>query len=211
MSIDPEVGKALMAEDNTMARLVTLTDGVLSIAMTLLVLDIRLAMPADKLSNGELWQAILAIQPQIWSYCLSFLVIAVFWINHAQKFRHLSKLSNLLVWLNVLFLLGVGMIPFTTSILAENGNAVSTAIYAGVMAFASLMLGLMSLYARIAGLADEAIDKGRLGLVIISQFSTVAVFAVSIGVAFVNAEWAKYCWLLLIPFGFISRRNPKIA
>ena len=31
----------------------------------------------------------------------------------------------------------------------------------------------------------------------------------SIGVAFVNAEWAKYCWLLLIPFGFISRRNPK--
>ena len=200
-----------MAEDNTMARLVTLTDGVLSIAMTLLVLDIRLAMPADKLSNGELWQAILAIQPQIWSYCLSFLVIAVFWINHAQKFRHLNKLSNLLVWLNILFLLGVGMIPFTTSILAENGNAVSTAIYAGVMAFASLMLGLMSLYARIAGLTDEAIGKGRLGLVIIAQFSTVVVFAISIGVAFVNSEWAKYCWLLLIPFGFVSRRNPTIA
>src|SRR5579872_7342372 len=141
-----------MAEDNTMARLVTLTDGVLSIAMTLLVLDIRLAMPADKLSNGELWQAIVAIQPQLWSYCLSFLVIAVFWINHAQKFRHLVKLSNLLIWLNILFLLGVGIIPFTTSILAESGNTVSTAVYAAVMAFASLMLGLMSLHAGMAGL-----------------------------------------------------------
>lgn len=200
-----------MAEDNTMARLVTLTDGVLSIAMTLLVLDIRLAMPADKLSNGELWQAIVAIQPQIWSYCLSFLVIAVFWINHAQKFRHLNKLSNVLIWLNILFLLGVGMIPFTTSILAESGNAVSTAFYAAVMAFASLMLGLMSLHAGMAGLTTEAIGKERLHSVIISQFSTVAVFAVSIGVAFVNAEWAKYCWLLLIPFGFISRRNLKTS
>lgn len=198
-----------MAEDNTMARLVTLTDGVLSIAMTLLVLDIRLAMPTDKLSNGELWQAIVAIQPQLWSYCLSFLVIAVFWINHAQKFRHLVKLSNLLIWLNILFLLGVGIIPFTTSILAESGNTVSTAVYAAVMAFASLMLGLMSLHAGMAGLTNEAIGKDRLHTAIISQFSTVAVFVVSIGVAFVSSEWAKYCWLLLIPFGVISRRTPK--
>jgi len=196
-----------MAEDYTTARMVTLTDGVLSIAMTLLVLDIRLAGPADDLSNVDLWAQIVAITPQLYSYALSFVVIAIFWISHVQKFRHLARMTNLMVWLNIFFLLGIGIVPFTTSLLAENGNAVSTAVYAVGMAFASIMLASMSIHVRIAGLAEDVTPRRQLHTILISQFGTASIFLISAGVAFINAEWAKYLWLLLIPMGFVRDRR----
>ena len=196
-----------MAEDYTTARMVTLTDGVLSIAMTLLVLDIRLPGPADNLSNTALWAQIVAIKPQLYSYGLSFVVIAIFWISHVQKFRHLARVTNLMVWLNIFFLLGIGIVPFTTALLAENGNAVSTAVYAVGMAFASIMLASMSIHVRISGLVEHGTPPRQMHTILISQFGTAAVFLISAGVAFINEEWAKYLWLLLIPMGFVRDRR----
>jgi uncharacterized membrane protein len=190
-----------MAEDYMTSRLVTLTDGVLSIAMTLLILDVRLPGPADTLSNEALWRQIVGIWPQIFSYGLSFVVIAILWMSHARKFRHLTRMTGLMIWLNIFFLFGVGIVPFTTALLAENGNAVSTAIYAFGIAFASLMLASMSVHARTSGLVEAA--PGQMFSIVLSQFGTAAVFLVSAGVAFINAEWAKYLWLLLIPLGFV--------
>jgi uncharacterized membrane protein len=187
-----------VAEDYTTARLVTLTDGVLSIAMTLLVLDIRLPGPVDGLGDAALWSQVLAIQPQLFSYGLSFLVVAILWLSHVQKFRHLTRTTGPMVWLNILFLLGVGMVPFTTSLLAENGNAVSTAIYAVGMAFASLMLGLMTVQASRHRLADEA-SAPTMRSTSILTFGTAAIFLASAGLAFIDSDWAKYLWLLLIP------------
>ncbi len=196
-----------MAGETINVRLITLTDGVLSIAMTLLVLDIRLPMAADALSDGQLWEAVLGIAPQLESYGLSFLVAAIFWLNHAQKFRHLTKVTGVLIWLNILFLLAIGLVPFTTSLLAENGNAVSTAIYAGVMAFASLMLGLMSLEVRVAGLSDAAMVRRPWWLWLVSDFGSAAVFLISAGIAFADRDAAKYCWLLLIALNFVRGRG----
>ena len=190
-----------MAEDYMTGRLVTLTDGVLSIAMTLLILDVRLPVPAETLSNEALWQQIVAIWPQFFSYGLSFVVIAILWMSHARKFRHLKRMTGIMIWLNIFFLFGVGIVPFTTALLAENGNAVSTAIYAFGIAFASLMLASMSVHARTSGLVEAA--PGQMLSIVLSQFGTAAVFLVSAGVAFINAEWAKYLWLLLIPLGFV--------
>jgi len=192
-------------------RLVTLTDGVLSIAMTLLVLDIRLPGPADKLSNADLWAQIVAIQPQLSSYALSFLVVAIFWISHVQKFRHLARVTNLMVWLNIFFLLGIGVVPFTTAVLAENGNAVSTAVYAVGMAFTSIMLATMSIHVRVSGLVEDGTLPRQMHTILISQFGTAAIFLVSAGVAFINSEWAKYLWLLLIPIGFVRDRRDGTA
>jgi uncharacterized membrane protein len=195
-----------VAEDYTIARLVTLTDGVLSIAMTLLVLDIRLPGPVAGLSNAAVWTEVLAIQPQLFSYGLSFLVVAILWLSHVQKFRHLTRTTGPMVWLNILFLLAVGIVPFTTSLLAENGNAVSTAIYAVGMAFASLMLGLMTVQVTRHGLVEEGSAPGTMRSVSILTFGTAAVFLTSAGLAFIDSGWAKYLWLLLIPLSLLRGR-----
>jgi uncharacterized membrane protein len=200
-----------MAEENPNGRLIALTDGVLSIAMTLLVLDVRLPESAEKLGNGALWQALVGIWPQIFSYGLSFLVIAALWLTHVQKFRHVRRTSAPLVWLHVLFLLLVGFVPFTTSVLAESGNAVSTAVYAVVMATASLLLGLMSVHARRGGLTDDATGAEGLLAVALSQFGTAIVFYASAGIAFLDSDIAKYCWFLLIPLGIWRGRRPGRA
>lgn len=198
-----------MAEDYMTSRMAPLTDGVLSIAMTLLVLDVHLPGAIAKLSDGELWAQLVGIWPHIFSYGLSFLVTAVLWISHVQKFRHLERMTPLMVWLNILFLLGVSIVPFTTALLAENGNAVSTAIYALGMAFASLMLGLMSVHLRRAGLLKAGVGTGRVRSVLVLQFGTAIIFLVSAGVAFINADWAKYLWLLLIPLNLLRDRSHR--
>jgi uncharacterized membrane protein len=198
-----------MAEENPNGRLITLTDGVLSIAMTLLVLDVRLPESVATMDNAALWRALVGIWPQIFSYGLSFVVIAALWLAHVQKFRHVQRTSAPLAWLHILFLLLVGFVPFTTSVLAESGNAVSTAVYAVVMATASLLLGLMSVHARRGGLTDD--DTGAEGLlaVALAQFGTASVFYVSAGIAFIDSDAAKYCWFLLIPLGMWRGRRPR--
>jgi uncharacterized membrane protein len=195
-----------LAEDYATARLVTLTDGVLSIAMTLLVLDVRLPESAAGLSESALWQQLVAIRPQVLSYALSFLVIAILWITHVQKFRHLVRMTGLMTWLNILFLLGVGIVPFTTALLAENGNAVSTAVYA-VGAFASLMLGLMTVHVKLSGLLGAAAEPGQIRSISILTFGTAAVFAASAGLAFLSPDAAKYFWLILIPLTLWRERS----
>ncbi len=198
-----------MAEDYTTARLATLTDGVLSIAMTLLVLDIRLPTSSEELADGPLWQALVGILPQLVSYGLSFLVIAVLWLSHVQKFRHLTRTTGPMAWLNILFLLGVGIVPFTTSLLAENGNAVSTAVYAVGMAFASLMLAMMSVHVRRNGLVEDGAEPGQLRSVSILQFGTAIIFLASAAVAFISPSGAKYLWLLMIPLAAMRDRRAR--
>jgi uncharacterized membrane protein len=201
-----------MAEESSNGRLIALTDGVLSIAMTLLVLDVRLPESVATMDNAGLWRAITGIWPQIFSYGLSFVVIAVLWLTHVQKFRHVQRTSGLLAWLHVLFLLLVGFVPFTTSVLAESGNAVATAIYAVVMATASLLLGSMSVHARRRGLTDpDPNARSDLVAVTISQFGTAIVFYLSAALAFVDADAAKYFWFLLVPLGFVRGRLLRVA
>jgi uncharacterized membrane protein len=204
-------GQAL-AEQSDAERLIMLTDGVIAISITLLVLDIRLPAPAEGLDNAELWAAVRSIAPQLFSYVLSFVVVAVFWMTHMRKFRPLRRASPALLWLNVFFLLTVGLVPFTTSVLAESGNGTATALYAGVMALASLLLTLMSVHASAAGLLEESAGRrpGFLGTGL--SLLVAIVFGLSIPLAFWDADWAKYFWLLLIPVSILqgrwARTNP---
>jgi uncharacterized membrane protein len=189
------------------SRLVTLTDGVITVAMTLLVLDIRLP---SKVEHGALrWTDLLAVREQVFSYGLSFIVIALLWLTHAQKFRYVARMTSLLFWLNTLFLLAVGLLPFTTSLLASSKGSVGPAVYAGVMAFACLMLTIMALHVTTAGLASPDSKGERLKPADFLQFLSAAVFLASIPISFWNVDWAQRCWLLLIPIAFIPDKHDR--
>ena len=193
-----------MSENALSERLVFLTDGVVAIAMTLLVLDIRL--PDPLIEDGIGWGDLVAIQEHLASYALSFVVVALLWLTHVQKFRGLARCTGTLFWLNILFLLGVGLVPFTTSLLSGSGNGVATAVYAGAMGFASLMLSLMGVHVRTAGLADPEGRPGRLARAHVVGFLSPAVFLLSLLVSFWSADAAKALWLLLIPIAFVRDR-----
>jgi uncharacterized membrane protein len=196
----------LARDEDLTARLVFVTDGVVAIAMTLLVLDIRL--PEGVAEAGVGWQELLGIRGQVTSYVLSFMVIALLWLNHAQRLRGVVGFTGTLFWLNMLFLLAVGLVPFTASLLAASGDSVATAIYAGVMGFAALMLGLIAVHVRTARLAGEEGGYETAGSRLL-HFFTPAVFFVSMGISAWSAHAAQLFWALLIPLALAESALDK--
>src|SRR3569833_3453260 len=114
-------------EDPNM-RLLALSDGVIAVAITLLVRDIRLPEGFGDFSDAELWGALVALWPRLLAYLLSFYVIANFKMSHRSKFEHIVRTDGRLMWIYMLFLLTVGQKPVTTNLIAESGGTVSTMI-----------------------------------------------------------------------------------
>jgi uncharacterized membrane protein len=100
-------------------RLENFSDGVFSIAVTLLILNVHI--PDTKgLLNRQLNHALLSMLPHLITFAFSFLVIGVFWVAHHRIFGFVRILDSTLLWLNILYLLFVAIIPLTAAILSEN-------------------------------------------------------------------------------------------
>lgn len=186
-------------------RIVFFSDAVFAIAITILVLDIRVP---DGLSPAELPAQVLSLGPKYLSYVISFLVLAVYWQAHHRIFRPIRGYDGTLVWLNYFFLMAVAFLPFPTSLLGEySEQQVSVVIYAANAAAASLLLSAISWYATSGhrlvppDLEDEEEKLRRLqGLVV------PVVFLASIGVSFLSPTAAMYSWLFLIATDPLVRR-----
>ncbi len=96
------------------SRIEAFSDGVFSIAATLLVLDLK--PPAQGL---PFWQGILNQWPGYAGFLLSFLYIGMMWINHHRLFKHIRRTSDTLLVVNLFLLLAVVWIPYPTSLLAQ--------------------------------------------------------------------------------------------
>ena len=195
-----------MAEHDN-ERMVLFSDAVIAITITLLVLELRLPGPAAEMSDAQLWSSIVEMLPNLLAYMLSFAVIGTFWIGHKRAFSHIDRSDGVLTWINLLFLMALGLMPFLTGILAENDGAVGTSLYAGLIAITSLLLGSITVYAERAGLANQTSKRRPIW----AGYINAIVFGLSIPLAFVNADLAKYFWILLVPLGIFSGRYRREA
>ena len=100
-------------------RVITLTDGVFAIALTLIVLEIHLPLPEAIHSEADLWAAILALGPRFFTYAVSFLTITIFWFGQQSQHRLIAAMDRRLATLHLLFLGFVALLPFSTDLLAE--------------------------------------------------------------------------------------------
>jgi uncharacterized membrane protein len=197
----PEAGREL-------DRIVFFSDAVFAIAITILVLDIRVPDIPPDLVSRELPSRILDLGPKFLSYVISFLVLAIYWQAHHRVFKPIRGYDRTLVWLNFLFLMSVAFLPFPTSLLGKfSEEQISVVIYAANAALASIFLGSIFWYATAghrlvaADLDDEAIRHQRVrGLVV------PIVFVLSIGISFFSPMAAMYSWLLLFAVDPILRR-----
>jgi len=97
------------------SRIEAFSDGVFSIAATLLVLELKPPSPAI-----PFWQGILAQWPGFLSFLLSFLFIGIMWINHHRLFSHVRRADDVLMAVNLLLLLGVVWVPYPTALMAQS-------------------------------------------------------------------------------------------
>ncbi|TPI36760.1 DUF1211 domain-containing protein [Mesorhizobium sp. B3-1-6] len=100
-------------------RIVGITDGVFAIALTLIVLEIRVPSHEAVHSEGELLSAILALAPRFLTYALSFLTLTIFWFGQQAQHGLIAKSDRRLATLNLCFLAFIALLPFSTDLLAD--------------------------------------------------------------------------------------------
>jgi uncharacterized membrane protein len=127
------------------ARVLTLSDGVFAIAMTLLVLELRVP---ERTVNVKAVDVLRDIRPSFIAFLISFFVIASAWANHRDLFEVIRLTDRNLVWLNVVYLLPLTMIPFGAALLSRYGtDKLSLTIYGGLLLAIALMRLVIWLYA----------------------------------------------------------------
>lgn len=120
-------------------RLVFLTDGVIAIIMTILVLDIRVPELGSGLSLAD---SLAEVQPTFVSFVLSFLLVGMFWTFHKQTFNQVRYIDHNATWLNLLFLLALALVPYASSALGEYSEEPTALHLYGVVMIAATLLRL---------------------------------------------------------------------
>ena len=100
-------------------RLAALSDGIFAVAMTLLVLDLR--VPASEVVHSEhdLGRVLLTLAPRLLIFLMSMMTLGIFWVGQQTQLNHFARSNRNLAWIHIAFLCAVCLVPFSTSLLAE--------------------------------------------------------------------------------------------
>jgi len=189
-------------------RVMFFSDAVIAIAITLLVVDLRVP---DVVRDPR--HELAADGHKILSFGISFVVIGLFWLGHHHLFRYITALNRRLILLNLLFLGTIAFLPYPTALLSatEGEHAASTAFYAACVAATGLIELVIWLYAgRADGLVPTSISPAHRRYETVRLLPVPVVFALSIPVAFAAPLVAQFSWLLLVPIGRVLRHT-KLA
>lgn len=197
-------------------RVEALVDGIFGVAMTLLVLDVKLpqGLPLD--TDAAMRAQLLAQTGNFRIYLVSFIVLGLYWIGHHMQFHLVRSVDRVMLWINLAFMFGITMIPFSTSVLGEYGDLRSSAIVYGLnlLWLALLYWVQISYLERNPHLATAALTPA-----VARQFRRrvsvfIAVPLLSIAVAFFNAWIAVHLYFVmalvgLLPGKITRSKNPS--
>ncbi len=100
-------------------RLAALSDGIFAVAMTLLVLDLRVPASDAVHSEHDLGHVLLALAPRLLIFLMSMMTLGIFWVGQQTQLNHFARSDRNLAWIHIAFLCAVCLVPFSTSLLAE--------------------------------------------------------------------------------------------
>jgi uncharacterized membrane protein len=100
-------------------RIAALSDGFFAVAMTLLVLDLRVPAAEAVHSEHDLWHALVALSPRLVVFLMSVMTNGIFWVGQQTQLNHFARADRNLAWIHIAFLCAVSLTPFSTSLLAE--------------------------------------------------------------------------------------------
>jgi uncharacterized membrane protein len=187
------------------SRIVAFSDGVFSIAITLLVLNLSIG---SEVASGHVASALWDQRENLLAYAISFAVIGRFWVVHHRFFSDVTGFDSRLIGLNLLYLGFVVLIPFSSEVLGDyGGQTPAVALYASNLAAVVLIGMYMAADARRAGLTsidDATQQESKLRSMYIG-----GVFLISIPVAFIAPRITALLWLVLFfdPAGRYARRS----
>jgi uncharacterized membrane protein len=196
-----------MAEKET-GRVEAFSDGVFAIAITLLILEIKVPKLSHDSPPAALARALLDLWPSYLAFLLSFFAILIMWINHHGLFNMVRRLNPVFLYANGFLLLLVSFVPFPTSVLAEylDGRAMNAAaaFYCGTFIFISIGYNLTwqcivrgdLLHHGISAAHVRKITQAyRLGMVVYVLSTVVALFSGFLGLCMNLSLWVLWAVL----------------
>src|SRR5215216_5013281 len=170
-------------------RLEAFSDGVIAIAITLLVLEIR--VPEEAESASALWAGLRDLWPAYLGYLISFATIGIMWANHHTIFRLITRTSHYLILFNLLFLLCLAFIPFPTALLTHTlghpDERAGIIVYSGAFLVTALAYNLLWSYAasRAPALMPDAPPQAVQSITRRFRLGPPA-YAIAFALAFIN-------------------------
>nr|WP_202472489.1 TMEM175 family protein [Streptomyces sp. SID4921] len=183
-----------------------LSDGIFAIAMTLLVLDVRVP---PGLSAEGFRDAVRDVLPDLGAYALSFMILSAFWRDHRRIVELVPRFEGPSLKLALVWLGTIALIPFPTALLSEYASEpLAVAVYAGAVCVTNVLeLAVLRTGLRAARRADPATERAA-RFVGVDLVGTALVFGVTVPLAYVlSPVIAMWCWLALLPVKITTGRR----
>ena len=198
MKLDPHTKSSIELNIRNKSRLETFVDAVIAIVITILVLE--LALPSITHSNAALLESLSEMLPDFAGYFLAFFLIAILLNNHHRQFMVIEYADSRLWWINIIFLVFVATIPFTTSILTEyNDLELAVILFQLNILIAGLVLYFNFLYVtkHPVPLKKGTTDR-TIKILNIANLSISVSALIAIGFAFINPFLSNIAFGLII-------------
>jgi len=201
-----------MSRDNSYmglkpARVEAISDGVFAIVMTLLVIELSVPVVLKLNAAEELGGMLLEMWPKIFAFVISFMVLGLLWFTHHSQFHYTRRSNGTLAWLNILFLMFVSLIPFSTALIGEYHiySKVAVIFWGANGFFCLLMLNIIYWYSTYKHrLIDKELKPKALRLGQIPIIVVAIAFILAIGLSFVNPIIGIAIYVLIIIFGITA-------
>ena len=185
----------------TTKRIETLVDGIFAIAMTLLVLNLEIPQFTGLVTNAVIWNALVDLWPKMFTYGLSFVLLAIFWrVNH-QQFYLIKKSDTPLLWINIIWLMFVALVPFSTSLVGEYGEfEISELFFQINFLLIGILFNLNWRYAASRGLLDKSVTQERIERVKRINLVLPIAAAIAIILVFIIPSYSSLAYLSIFIF-----------
>jgi uncharacterized membrane protein len=193
--------RGVAANDSpSVARLVSFSDGVFAIAITLLAFQLRVPKVDNGFSASQLANALGHDAHQFVVYGISFAIIGQFWVIHHRAFHHLSGHDRWLAYVNLVFLFALSFLPFAANLFGQyRDNRTAVILYGASLAAVSLAFGLVWFTAVLRGFVDPSTDPRLVHMLSWRAALVPAAFIGSTVLAFFAGRTVvEYSWLAVI-------------
>ena len=181
-------------------RLVSFSDGVFAIAITLLAFQLRVPRIANGLSASELLNALGRDAHQFVVFGVSFAVIGNYWVVHHRAFHHMSGHDRALAYVNLVFLFTLSFLPFSANLFGQyRDNRTAVVFYGASLAAVSLSFALVWFTALRHGFITTETDPRMIRMMSWRAILAPVIFVGSTALAaFVSRQFVEYSWLAVV-------------
>jgi uncharacterized membrane protein len=185
-------------------RLAGISDGIFAVSMTLLVLGLSVPTLSAGITEGDLWQALLRLGPNVLVYTMSFMTLGIFWVGQGTQLNLLARSNRHYSWLQLAFLLSVTLVPFSTALLARFPTLrVALVEYwlnivlLGVTLLVGLQYGLRARLFKETDMPEVApLMRGR---IVIAQ----SLYAIATATCIIFPTWVSIALIFLVQLNYV--------